>query len=424
MRWARADFTRVPAALLLVAGVALMLRSAAPMDPGIDYFTDASPSIDALVRGDLPAFFAQHSLMGPVSLLLRAPFVGLCFHGSLDAVYFAGVLPCVAAVVACVWALRRRMAALGRPAAAITLVSVVALVNPGVFRSIHWGHPEELLGAALCVGAVLAALRDRTVAAALLLGLAVATKQWAVIAVVPTLLAASRRRLPLLLGAGAIAAAFMAPAVLAAPSAFVDLHKEVAVAGGPVSPPNVWFPFSEPRPEAERALSVSGFAFQIPAWLSGLTHPAIVMAGIPLGLLFWRRRRQLARDDALGLLALLLLLRCMLDPWNNDYYHAPFLLALLAWEAIARGGWPRMTVFAGAALALTFPAHLDSMTAISAEPLRYCAGYLVWALPLTGWLGLSLFAPARAAAIAAAVRARIAGGGALTWLAHERATRS
>ena len=226
-----------------------MLRSATPMEAGIDYFIDASPAIDALVRGDLEAFFAQHSLMGPVSLLLRAPFVALVFDGSLDAVYFAGVLPCLAAVAGLVWALRRRMAALGRPAAAITAVSVVAFLNPGVFRSIHWGHPEELLGAALCAGAVLAALRDRTVAAALLLGLAVATKQWAVIAVVPTLLAASHRRVPLALGAGAVAVALMAPTVLAAPAAFVDVHKEVAVAGGPVSPPNVWFPFSEPRPE-------------------------------------------------------------------------------------------------------------------------------------------------------------------------------
>ena len=91
---------------------------------------------------------------------------------------------------------------------------------------------------------------------------------------------------------------------------------------------------------------------------------------MPLGLLFWRRRRLLRREDALGLLALLLLLRCVLDPWNNDYYHAPFLLALLAWEALARDGWPRLTVLAGAALALTFPAStLTSMSAIAAEPL-------------------------------------------------------
>jgi len=34
-------------------------------------------------------------------------------------------------------------------------------------------------------------------------------------------------------------------------------------------------------------------------------------------------------------------------------------------------------------------------------------GYLVWALPLTAWLALSLFASARAAAFTAAIRARL-----------------
>ena len=60
-----------------------------------------------------------------------------------------------------------------------------------------------------------------------------------------------------------------------------------------------------------------------------------------------------------------MLARCLLDPWNIDYYHAPFLLALLSWEALARDGWPRVTLFAGAALALTFPASIDSMTAMT-----------------------------------------------------------
>ena len=129
--------------------------------------------------------------------------------------------------------------------------------------------------------------------------------------------------------------------------------------------------------------------------------------GLPLGALYaWRRRDEGARADALGLLALLLLLRCLLDPWNIDYYHAPFVLALLCWEAVARDGWPRLTVLAGALLSATFPATLTTMSAMSAEPWRYCLPYLAWALPLAAWLALSLFAPARAAAIAAAVSGR------------------
>ncbi len=386
-----------------------MLRSAVPMDAGVDYFADASPAIDSLVRGDLQAFFTQNALMGPFSLIVRAPFVALVFDSSIDTVYFVGVLPCMAAVLALAIVLRRQMTALGRPAAAIGLVTIVALLNTGVFRSVHWGHPEEFLAGALCVGAVLAALRDRAIAAALLLGLAVATKQWAVIATVPVVLAASRRRIPILLLSGSIALAFTLPMILLAPDSFVSVHKDAVLAAGAVSPPNIWFPFASPRPHAELGGIGSGFLYEIPGAVAMITHPAIVLIGIPLGALFQRRRHLLRREDALGLLALILLLRCVLDPWNIDYYHAPFLLALLAWEALARDGWPRLTVLAGALLSLTFPATLTSMSAMSTEPLRYCATYLVWALPLTGWLAFSLYAPARAAAVTAAVGVRIRG---------------
>jgi len=391
----RARVQRIVPALAMLAGIALMLRSAFPMEPGIDYFVDGGPSIDALARGDWQAFFDQHALMGSVSLMLRAPFVLPVFDGSLQAVYFAGVIPCFAAVVALAVALRRRMIALGRPALAVTVVGVVALLNPGVIRSIHWGHPEELLGGALCVGAILASLRGRWLVGGALLGLAIGTKQWAAIAVIPALLASAdlRRAAGLLAVATVVAAAFTLPSILASPAEFVSVHKQVAVAGGPVGPPNVWWPFSTPRDPVERAAGARGFADELPNWLSSLTHPMIVLAGVPLGLLFWRRRRSLAREDVLGLFALLMLLRCVLDPWNNDYYHLPFLLALLAWEALARDGWPRVTVLAGAALALTFPASIDSMSAMTADSARYCFTYLAWALPLTAWLSASLFAP-------------------------------
>ena len=355
-----------------------MLRSAVPMDAGVDYFADASPAIDSLVRGDLQAFFTQHALMGPFSLMLRAPFVALVFDGPIDTVYFVGVLPCLAAVLVLAIVLRRRMTQLGRPAAAIGLVTIVALLNTGIFRSVHWGHPEEFLAGALCVGAVLAALRDRAIAAALLLGLAVATKQWAVIATVPVVLAASRRRIPILLLSGSIALGFTLPMILLAPDSFVSVHKDAVLAAGAVSPPNIWFPLASPRPHAELGGIGSGFLYEIPGAVSMITHPGDRADRDPL-------RRDLpappprasARGRARPAGARFLLLRCVLDPWNIDYYHAPFLLALLAWEALARDGWPRVTVLAAALLALTFPATLTSMSATSAEPLRHRATYLV-----------------------------------------------
>jgi hypothetical protein len=103
-----------------------------------------------------------------------------------------------------------------------------------------------------------------------------------------------------------------------------------------------------------------------------------------------------------------MLLRCLLDPWNNDYYHAPLLLSLLAWEALGRDGWPRLTLFAGAALALTFPASVDSMSALSADSLRYCVTYLAWALPLAGWLAMALFASSRLERWTRTLRGRVA----------------
>ena len=62
----------------------------------------------------------------------------------------------------------------------------------------------------LCAGAVLAALRGRSTLAGVLLGLAIANKAWALLAVGPVLLALQADRRRALAIAGAIAAAFVA----------------------------------------------------------------------------------------------------------------------------------------------------------------------------------------------------------------------
>jgi hypothetical protein len=398
---------RIPATVAILIALGLIFSSAVGVLDGLDYFTDASFPIDALARGDLAGFAATPGLMGDFSLYLRAPFVWLVYDQSLTVVYLAGAVPCLAAVVAVALYLRRRMRALGLPEAAVMLVALLVIFNPPVFRALHWGHPEEFLAGALCVGAVIAATRERGLLAAVLLGLAVATKQWAVIAIVPTLLAASEHRLRLLLVCGAIAAAIAMPAVALAPKSVVATHTSIVNAQPVASPPNVWWPISTPRSAAERKASSPGFAAKIPAWAGRISHPLIVLLAIPVGWLFWRRRALLQPEDALGLLALLMLARCLLDPWNFDYYHAPFLLALLSWEALARDGWPRVTLFAGAALALTFPASIDSMSALTEDSLRVGVMYLSWSLPLAGWLTMALFAPRRLARWTAALRARL-----------------
>jgi len=57
------------------------------------------------------------------------------------------------------------------------------VASPAASWALKEGHPEELLAAALCVGGMLLVLRGRISSGAILLGLAVASKQWAILAV-------------------------------------------------------------------------------------------------------------------------------------------------------------------------------------------------------------------------------------------------
>jgi hypothetical protein len=381
---------RAIAALTVLAVVALSLRASAGMEPGLDYFGDGSASIDALARGDLTGFFASQPMMGSFSLLLRAPFVAAVFDSSLETVYFAGALPCLLATLVLGLALARLAAERGQSAAVQGLVAGLAVINPITIRALHWGHPEELLCAALCVGAVLAALRERELMAGVLLGLALATKQWALIAVLPALIAAPRRRLPLLALAGALAAAFYLPGLIVDSRSFGNAAEAAsgqAVGGASVTPWSMWWPL------AHIGDSAFGERYIAPAWVGVASHPLIVLLPIPLAALLWRRpdRRP---DDALLLLALLFLLRCLLDNWNNDYYHEPFFVSLLAWETVRRPGVPYLSLAVAVLVGVSFWPTQTRVFADSLDdaPLLF-AFYAAWAVPLAALLATALYRP-------------------------------
>jgi hypothetical protein len=181
-----------------------------------DYEYANEGPLRALVHGQLATFLQTAPIEGP-SLLLRAPFaLGAWLWGAGDmAIYrmvaVPGLLAGVALAVA-LWHLRERL----QPRAGLgLLVVLLAAGNPLTLRALSMGHPEELLGAALCVGAVLAALARKPHLAAVLLGLALANKAWAVLAIGPVLLALDEHRWRVLAIASGIAAAFVAPFVLA-----------------------------------------------------------------------------------------------------------------------------------------------------------------------------------------------------------------
>ena len=121
-----------------------------------------------------------------------------------------------------------------------------------------------------------------------------------------------------------------------------------------------------------------------PGWLSPIIAPADRrprVAALAAGLA--------AALGPLALLALLFVLRCVLDPWNTAYYALPAVIALVAWEATSFDRPPVL------ALALTMATWATWEWVVpAATPDVEALVYLGWSLPFTGLLAWRLYAPA------------------------------
>jgi Glycosyltransferase family 87 len=266
----------------------------------------------------------------------------------------------------------------------------VFVLNPIADEAVRIGHPEELLGAVLCVAAVLCAIHDRPIWAGVLLGLAVAHKEWALLAVGPVVVALSRRRLLALTWAAAVAGVIIIPFLIA--QAVTLNHglqgvPGVNAGGGLFTPWQVWWFFGSPAPEAWSGRLP-------PSWLPGLAHPLIVGVSIPLTLLYVLRlrRRRSAAPDALLLLAFLFLLRCMLDPWDISYYSIPFLIALVAWEALRFRRLPLLALTATLFAWILYLKSADKSLHLT-TPHRQAVGFLLVSLSATAAMACGLYAP-------------------------------
>jgi hypothetical protein len=368
-----------------------------------DYDNEARPSVEALVHGHVLDFLRLAPAYGG-SLVERAPFAlvpGLWGGGQL-AVYRMLALPCLlAAAVLGVW-LITRMRSEGHSTLSRAVALGVCVANPLTLRALELGHPEELLGACLCVAAVLLAGRDRPLWAGVALGLAFANKEWALLAAGPVLLALpAKRRLPCLASAGAVAAAVLAPLVLVSSGGFVAGARVAAAAPAVIFQPwQVWWFLGHHGPLVHGLFGTPKPGYRTgPAWVSTVSHPLIVAAGVVLTVALWLQRRRratasvaLPERDALLALALLLLLRCVLDTWDISYYLLPFVFALLTWEISRPSRRPPVLALSSTVLMWVscqwLPAH-------GASPDIQAAFFLAWSLPLTAALGLWLFAPSR-----------------------------
>jgi hypothetical protein len=389
-----------------------------------DYETEARSSFEALAHGHVLSFLRLAPAYGG-SLIERAPFAllpGLWGGGSL-AVYRMVALPCLLAMAAfAVW-LCARMRAEGRPALARALAVGMCVANPLALSALEVGHPEELLGACLCVGAVVLASRGRPVWAGVLLGLAIANKEWALIAAGPVLLALPRQqRLSIgpvsvsravarcVTSACTVSAAILVPLLVASSGGFLTSARGAAVPLGKLFQPWQvwWFLGSHAAPvHASFGKTLPGYRTG-PAWAEAISHPLIVAVGLGLALAVWLQHRHSGSDvserSAMLLLALVLLLRCMLDTWNTGYYMLPFTIALLSWEV--RGTRPLPILV----LASTVPPWfvLEELSGRGlVSPDVQSALFMIWTVPLAAWLGMRLFAhPRRVPRQSASVRAR------------------
>lgn len=198
-----------------------------------------------------------------------------------------------------------------------------------------FGHGEDALALLALLAAVRLAARERWVAAGLALGFAVASKQWALLAL-PALLARSAPR-----ERAALAAASLAlPAALALFVLAVDWpHASRAL----LHPPNypgyghaaLWVHAG--------AATVATAPFRL-----GALALAVALAG--------RSRGGTSPSRLLAVLGLTLLARCAFEPVVHVYYLGPGLCLLLLHERLATGRCARTAVL-GSLLVAWFQVH-------------------------------------------------------------------
>ena len=404
----------VALALAVAAVVCALIAYGSPM--GIDYGSppcapylcdDAQPAIAALADGKVHDFFANQPPMGSFSLLARTPFAAVtqALGGRDLAVYRAGAFACLLGLgLLAVWTMFA-LARLRRPRGAALLVAAAVVVNPLTFQALKFGHPEELLGAALCVGGVLAAARGRSLLSAALLGCAIATKQWALLAVPVALVAAPRGRVPMSAAVAGVAGLFTVPMILADPSRFLLAQKSVGIATtfqNTVTASNFWFLFAHGT--TAPTLTPHGMAvttqYSLSHSLGDLTHPLVALLALAAVGVYAHRRRGAAGEEALQLLALVFLVRCVFDPLTYSYHHAPFLVALIVYEGLRR----RVPVMAGYAIAAILA--MTYVVVPSHQPHLINAFYLAWSLPLVAALAVATLAPERMQKLTARLRPR------------------
>ncbi|HEX4108832.1 MAG TPA: hypothetical protein VHX88_11895 [Solirubrobacteraceae bacterium] len=347
--------------------------------PATDWATRAV-IFRSLIDGHVREFLATAS-QGD-SMILRAPIAlvtGL-LGGSDVAVYRAVAVPALLAAgwlgLWCVERMRDWHA--GTTARGLTLGLLIA--SPIVISDLTESHSEELLGAVLCVAAMACASQGRWRPTALLLGLAMANKHWALLVALPILLVLPQRRVAAALVASAITALTIVPSMLVGSISAATSQATTTGAIGEFNLSQVWWLFGRRTPGGVVA----------PHWLQLVAHPLIVALCLLVALVWWGARRPRGLSEGLLLMAFLLAIRALLDPADNEYYLLPMLTTLATWEAVCARRLPLAAIAWTAFQALWFGPIGGHLAPDAANVV-----YLAFSLPALALLGLRALAPQR-----------------------------
>ncbi len=315
--------TRWRYVLLAAAAVALLL-SRRGTSGDWDFFQSGS----TLLRGPHPLhLYASHPELqiGPLALVAAIPFTLLAWGTALvKAVIFAGGLVCIRSAELTGRALRGSVPPLRVLVGGLLFLPVWAFVATS-------GHLDDAMAVCGVAVAMVCIVRDRSLAAGVLLGLAIGAKPWAVLAV------------PVLMGLGA--------------------DRRVRALGPVVAIPALaWLPFVVSAPSTARALA----SFHIALMPYSALH---LLLGLPVGTSYpgWVRPLQFAVALVLALAvarrgawwavpAIAFGVRLVLDPGSITYYGAGLGAGALFVDFVA-AGMPLLSL--GALVGIALPTYLE-----------------------------------------------------------------
>ncbi len=353
-----------------------------------DFHREAWVPYRLLHHGQFLAFLrAGPAYVG--SLLLRAPFalIATAVGAGARATYFATALPCVVApaILAGFLAGTPLKGPKDGPANGNRRGPRPIdffMVMPPALAAVSGGHPEDILGATLCVAAVMLAQRGSGTAAGFVLALALINKPWAVV-VVPLVFAVTPadRRLATLITVALTAGIVMIPVTaIRATSAGAAGSALGGESGGIfLIPQLLWW-------------------FGRDSWVAREAHILLVLVIWLVTVVWWWFRvhghsHRIQSSDALLALALVLFLRAALDPWDNLYYFAPFMLTLTVYNEPP--GFPKLTLLYVVLLPVMVPSS-GPLTGLG--PNGHAAAFAAFSLITIVWLVQRLFTTDRAPA--------------------------